>query len=170
MTWLILASLVILALAVLLRRHARLSSASLGLPGELLYRDDDGNDELLVSDTHGLVGKPDYIRKESGELVPVERKSRKVTGSGPYEGEVLQLAAYCLLVEERFGKTIKRGQLQYQNRSLEIPFDADLRARLLRSLNSIRAAEAASDISRSHNNPAKCRSCGFRQSCPDSLV
>jgi hypothetical protein len=38
----------------------------------------------------------------------------------PYEGEILQLAAYCLLVEERFGKPVRRGQLLYQNRSLEV--------------------------------------------------
>src|ERR1039457_6600391 len=75
-------------------------------------------DEVLVSHRHGLTGKPDYISREGEELIPVEQKSRVISSAGPYEGEILQLAAYCLLVEGRFGKPVRRGQLLYQNRSM----------------------------------------------------
>ena len=57
----------------------------------------------VVSDAHALVGRPDYIQRMGDQLIPVERNSRQL-GSGAYEGELLQLAVYCLLVEERFGK------------------------------------------------------------------
>ena len=117
MSWLILASLALLALALLFRRYAKRRAEDLGLPGEVVYSDT-GRDILFVSDTHGLAGRPDYILKDGGEMVPLERKSRQVSPSGPYEGEVLQLAAYGLLVEERFGKPVLRGLLQYPNRSI----------------------------------------------------
>jgi CRISPR-associated exonuclease Cas4 len=171
MTWLILgASAAILVLAFLLRCHAVNRLAALGLAGEVIYSDNDAVDEVLVSHRHGLTGKPDYISKEGEELIPVELKSRSVTAAGAYEGEILQLAAYCLLVEERFGKPVRRGQLLFQNRSLEVLFDDQLCARLLDAVAELKSAEAMADFARSHNSPARCRGCGFRHACRDSLT
>lgn len=171
MTWLLLTlSTAILVLAFLLRRHAAKRLAALGLAGEVIYSDDGAVDEVLVSHRHGLTGKPDYISREGEELIPVERKSRSVSATGAYEGELLQLAAYCLLVEERFGKPVRRGKILYQNRSLEILFDDQLRTRLLDSVAELKSAEEMSDVARSHSSPARCRGCGFRQICRDSLA
>ena len=171
MTWLILgASASILVLAFFLRRHARKRLAAQGLAGEVIYSDYGAVDEVLVSHRHGLTGKPDYIRKEGEELIPVERKSRTISAASAHEGEILQLAAYCLLVEERFGKRVQRGQLLYQNRSVEIPFDDQLRGRLHDAVAELKSAEVMSDVARSHNSPARCRGCGFRQACRDSLA
>ena len=97
-------------------------------------------------------------------------RSRVISAVGAYEGEILQLAAYCLLVEERFGKPVRRGQFLYQNRSLEVPFYDELRARLLDTVAELKSADAMSDVPRSHNSPARCRGCGFRQACRDSLA
>ena len=127
-------------------------------------------DVVLVSQRHGLTGKPDYISREGGELIPVERKSRSVSATGAYEGELLQLAAYCLLVEERFGKPVRRGKILYQNRSLEVLFDDQLRSRLLDAVGELKSADALGDVARNHHNPARCRGCGFRQACRDSVA
>ena len=127
-------------------------------------------DEVLVSHRHGLTGKPDYISREGEELIPVEQKSRVISSAGPYEGEILQLAAYCLLVEGRFGKPVRRGQLLYQNRSMDVLFDEQLRARLLDAVAELKSAEVMSNVPRSHNSPARCRGCGFRRACRDSLA
>jgi CRISPR-associated exonuclease Cas4 len=171
MTWFILgASAAILVLAFFLRRHAAKRLAALDLAGEVVYWDGGAAAEVLVSHQHGLTGKPDYIRREGEELIPVEQKSRFISAAGAYEGEILQLAAYCLLVEERFGKPVRRGQLLYQNRSVEIPFDDELRVRLLDALAELKSADVMSDVPRSHNSPARCRGCGFRQACRDSLA
>ena len=118
-------------------------------------------DEVLVSHRHGLTGKPDYISREGEELIPVEQKSRVISSAGPYEGEILQLAAYCLLVEERFGKPVRRGQLLFQNRSLEVLFDDRLRSKLLDTVAELKSAEAMCNVARSHNSPARCRGCGL---------
>lgn len=101
-------------------------SRLLSVAGDVVYADD-GVAEVLVSEIHGLAGKPDYVRKEGDELIPVKRKSRLLSASGAYESEILQLAAYCLLVEERFGRQVKRGQLLFPNGSLDVAFDEELR-------------------------------------------
>jgi CRISPR-associated exonuclease Cas4 len=171
MTWLLLgASAAILVLAFLLRRHAVKRLAALGLAGEVIYSDNEATDEVLVSHRHGLTGKRDYISREGEELIPVERKSRSVSATGAYEGEILQVAAYCLLVEERSGKPVRRGKILYQNRSIEVLFDDQLRARLLDAVGELKSADLMSDVPRSHNSPARCRGCGFRQACRDSLA
>ena len=145
-----------------------------GLPGgRIIYSDTRGWGPLekpITDPMLNLTGKPDYIRREGEELIPVERKSRIISPAGAYEGEILQLAAYCLLVEERFGKPVRRGHLLYLNRSLEIAFDDQLRRRLFGALGELKTAEAMSDVPRSHNSPARCRGCGFRKTCPDSLA
>jgi CRISPR-associated exonuclease Cas4 len=79
----------------------------------VLYSDGDTTADVLVSEAHRLVGKPDYILERDGELVPVERKSRKLSTAGAYEGEILQLAAYCLLVEEHYDRPVVFGRLLY---------------------------------------------------------
>jgi CRISPR-associated exonuclease Cas4 len=137
---------------------------------EVVYWDGGVAAEVLVSHQYGLTGKPDYIRREGEEMFPVEQKSRVVSAAGAYEGEILQLAAYCLLVEERFGRPVRRGQLLYQNRSVEIPFDDQLRGRLRDAVAELKSADVMSDVPRSHNSPARCRGCGFRQTCRDSLA
>jgi CRISPR-associated exonuclease Cas4 len=162
-------SLAILVFGLLFRRRAQEHLSELSVAGEVVYADS-GADEVLVSSLHGLAGKPDYVRKEGDEFIPVERKSRLLSASGPYEGEVLQLAAYCLLVEERFGQPVIRGELAYPNGSREVAFDDQLRRRLLHALGALRAAEESVDLDRSHNSRVRCRGCGFRQVCDDSLV
>jgi len=52
-----------------------------------------------------------HIITVDGASIPIDRKSRHVSERGPHEGEVLQLAAYCLLVEEHFSAIVTRGTL-----------------------------------------------------------
>jgi hypothetical protein len=98
----ILVGIILLLIAWLMRRQARRQIGP-SLSGRILYTDTEANRETLTSDRYNLSGKPDYILEERGELIPVERKSRAIHSRGPYNSERLQLAAYCLLVEERYG-------------------------------------------------------------------
>jgi len=168
MIWLLWCSLVILAIGFLLRLSARSSANALGLDGQVIAGTG-GDADLFVSDAYGLVGKPDYVTDQDGELVPIERKSRSIKGR-PFEGEILQLAAYGLLIEERFGKPVSRGVLQYQNASVDIALDEQLRSKLLTAISALKDAQCLSDVGRDHHHPARCRACGYRQTCPDTLA
>jgi CRISPR-associated exonuclease Cas4 len=143
---------------------------ALGLEGEVVYADAGGEAEILISDRHRLVGRPDYILDGGdGDLIPVERKSRPA-GSGPYDGEILQLAAYCALVENGYGTIVRSGRLQYADRTVDIAFDEQLRAKLADTPAVVRETGKEKDVSRSHNSPARCRGCGFRETCGESLA
>jgi CRISPR-associated exonuclease Cas4 len=120
------------------------------------------NDRILTSHRYKLTGQPDYIFEEHGERFPMERKSRELDARGPYDGERLQLAAYCLLLEEHTGRPVRRGRLEYRNRALDIPFDSALRA--------IPPLRGAHTVRRNHSSAARCRGCGFRRRCSDSLA
>ncbi len=168
--WLILGALCLSLLAAAMRFLANRRLAGLDLSGDVVYSDASEFCEILVSDTHGLTGRPDYILKVDEELIPVERKSRALRGRGAQDGEILQLAAYCLLVEEHFGKTVSRGQLQYPDGSVDIPFDNSMRRQLLSSVRSLRDARQHSDVARNHASSARCRACGFRRTCGQALT
>ncbi|HDH09491.1 MAG TPA: CRISPR-associated protein Cas4, partial [Chloroflexi bacterium] len=101
----LLAFLVVLLLvaALALLRSARAGRRRTGLPsGRVIYADTGAwgrCERPLFSRRYLLTGKPDYLVEEKGRLIPVEVKPT-VSPSTPYRSHVLQLAAYCLLVEE----------------------------------------------------------------------
>jgi CRISPR-associated exonuclease Cas4 len=168
---LVLASVVLVALACLLRVYAKLPAIDLGPLGRMLYVDTGQRaSDLFVSERYHLMGGPDYILEEQGEKIPVERKPRMLNHSGPLESERLQLAACCLLVEEREGRTVRHGRLHYQNCSLDIPFDDALRKKLMATLAAIQACADVPDVRRSHPSPSRCHGCDFRTHCTESLA
>jgi CRISPR-associated exonuclease Cas4 len=122
----------------------------------------------LLSRRFGLVGRPDYLVqvKEGGKTitVPVEVKSRKRPRTLP-EGHLLQLAAYCLLVEERFQTPPPYGLLRYADATVKIPFTPKLRSQVLQTVEAIRQAQGASEVARNHRDPERCRRCGYQLGC-----
>jgi CRISPR-associated exonuclease Cas4 len=171
MTALLIASTMFVALGLLLRASAKSQGGAFDLSDEILYADTGRSTaDLLISERYQLIGRPDYILEERGEHIPVERKDRMLTHSGPHESERLQLAAYCLLLEEREGRPVHRGRLQYQNTSVDITFDEALRGKLLATLAAIQVSADLVDVRRSHPSPARCWGCAFRMHCTESLA
>ncbi len=154
-------------------RAGRLRQAT-GLPaGEIIYVDTGDwrrTDRPLFSAEHQLTGKPDYLVENRRETIPVEVKSTFLHGDDSYDSHKLQLAAYCLLVEDTTGKRPSHGILKYANVTLRLPYTNSLRAELLQTLDQIRKAHNARTISRSHDDPARCRHCGYLQDCGESVV
>ena len=74
----------------------------------------------------------------------------------------MQVAAYCLLVEETNAKTPPFGVLRYRSQSFRIDFTPQLRAKLLDMLGEMRSCLDAEDVERSHDSAARCAVCGFR--------
>ena len=123
----------------------------------------------MVSDTYQLTGKPDYIVRTTDGLVPVEVKSQACGERGPYEGEVAQLVAYCLLVEDVMGEPVPNGLLRYADREVPVPFTDKRWAKLLGLLGEMRELDAVADVNRNHTNVGKCRSCGYRAGCGEAV-
>jgi CRISPR-associated exonuclease Cas4 len=175
MLWLFgLALILLISGWLLLSRSGRMRAES-GLPrGRLIYADTSAkdwrpNDTPLYSATYHLVGKPDYLVETKQGIIPVEVKSTSAPAI-PYLGHLLQLAAYCLLVEETTGQTPPHGLLKYADALYEVDFTRELRAELLDTLEEMRQGYLAKNVNRSHQQPNKCAACGFRQVCDEVLL
>ena len=171
--WLILA-LLLVVLALFAWLASRVGYRRSGLPhGDLIYQDTgrlQAETKTIYSPSLGLVGRPDYlVQDDDGSIVPVEIKSSEAPAE-PYDGHVLQLAAYCLLVEEAYGVRPSHGILQYRNGAFTVDFTYDLEADLLDLLDVMREDMASGEVSRDHNDAARCASCGFIAYCDHSLV
>ena len=150
----------------------RLRKAS-GLPaGRVIYSDAGAwqrNEQSLFSRSHQLVGKPDYLVQTGEGIVPVEVKSGAAPAQ-PREGHVLQLAAYCLLVEEQLGERVPHGIIKYADKQFAIDYTPALKAELLRVMAEMRNARTHDGAHRDHNEPRKCAACGLREACDERLM
>ena len=175
-SWLLL-PLLLLVLGVWLLRQGRRAYEASGLPaGQLIYSDTGAwqtVENALINRQYGLVGKPDYLVQvtEKGQAftIPIEVKSAK-RPSTPQAGHLLQLGAYCLLVEAVYQRTPPYGILHYADATLRIPFDAQLRNAVLAAAELIRHDQQASQVKRSHDEPSRCRVCGYQQQCGDQRL
>jgi CRISPR-associated exonuclease Cas4 len=164
---------VLLVLAVIFLWQSNRQRSQSGLPGgRIIYTDTRAWGRLeqpLVDHTLGLTGKPDYLVERDGVIIPVEVKSGR-TPAAPYDSHIFQVAAYCLLVERTYGKRPPYGIIHYPNRDFAVDFTAQLESSLLDQLADIKRDEVRSNVPRSHEDPARCRGCGFKKACDQSLV
>ena len=158
-----------LGLFLLARRQRKIS----GLPeGEIIYTDAGDwrrNERPLFSNRYRLTGKPDYLVRQGGEIIPVEVKSTRLNGRPPYPSHTMQLAAYCLLVEDVLDVRPAYGILKYADATIRIAYTDALREEVLGALAAMRRAQGASDIPRSHEDAVRCRFCGYQRSCDQAL-
>ena len=163
----------LVALGLLLLWLARRGRAHSGLPeGRLVYTDTGAwrrPERPLFSRRFLLTGKPDYLVDHGDDVIPVEVKSRRAPEQ-PYASHVLQLASYCLLVEEAYGQRPSHGIIQYVDLSFQVDYEPDLESELLRTLNRMRADLTAGHASRRHNEPYRCTACGHRDHCDQRLM
>ncbi|MCA9952017.1 MAG: Dna2/Cas4 domain-containing protein [Anaerolineales bacterium] len=165
---------VFLALAILLLFRSRRLHKRSGMPvGKVVYTDTGAwhpNIESLYSRELRLAGRPDYlVRQVNGAIIPVEVKSSRAPEE-PWEGHILQLAAYCLLVEEMFGTRPEYGILQYKDHAFAIDYTADLEADLLDLLAEMRAAQNIGEVDRDHSDWRRCARCGLNHKCFQRLA
>jgi CRISPR-associated exonuclease Cas4 len=164
--------LALFIVALLLFLFSRRLRKQTGLPqGRVIYSDTGAwqrNEQSLFSSTHRLAGKPDYLVRDGDEVVPVEVKS-SAAPPRPREGHVLQLAAYCLLVEETLGARVTHGIIQYADRQFAIDYTPALKAELLSVIDAMRADLEAGDAHRDHNDARRCAACGVREACEERL-
>jgi CRISPR-associated exonuclease Cas4 len=152
----------------------RRSQVEAGLPiGRVIYSDTRGWQSLekpLFSQTYRLAGKPDYLVQQGRVIIPVEVKSSATPADGPRRSHVLQLAAYCLLVEETYRQRPKYGIVKYADRMFAIDYTESLRAALLDVMAAMRADVVHAAAHRSHDEAARCLHCGYRHACDERLA
>lgn len=170
MLWFVL--LLILALALWLLAGRLRQSA--GLPtGQVVYSDTGAwgrVERSLFSTNLQLTGKPDYVVREGGAVIPVEVKSGRAPASGAYAAHIYQLVAYCALVEEAYGQRPGYGLIKYADKLLRVDYTHELEQELWALLDEMRVDADSAEVARSHTSPARCGACGFRAVCGQALA
>lgn len=168
---------VALVIGLLMKLSSRrgLEAAGIASGGEIASQDDnpDGTPgRLLYSNRYGLAGRPDYlIRLPGGAVVPVEAKSSMSPRDGrPRDSHLAQLAVYCLLVRDEMHVPVSRGVIRYRDRSVDVPFSAELQSWLLAVVDDMRTKRGEAVVHRNHQQRFRCGSCGFRETCGESLA
>lgn len=144
-----------------------------GLPaGRVVYSDTrawGAVEKPLYDRELGLTGKPDYLVEKDGRIIPVEVKSGR-TPAAPYDSHLFQVAAYCRLVESAYGKRPPYGILHYPERDYAVDYTPELEAALIDLLDEMRRAGRRLEVHRPHEDPSRCRRCGFREICDEKLM
>ncbi|HKC66102.1 MAG TPA: CRISPR-associated protein Cas4 [Pyrinomonadaceae bacterium] len=167
---------------------ARKAASRSGLPsGQLIYSDtgyptgrvsrvitnEQGvkQERPLVSRRYGLTGRPDYLVRTSEGIVPVEAKSTKCPAGGrAYDSHVMQLAAYCLLVEDVLDARVPYGIIRYADEEVVVDYSIELRDELIALLEEMKEAREASDVHRNHRDARRCSRCSMREICEEALA
>ncbi|MFY9716704.1 MAG: PD-(D/E)XK nuclease family protein [Thermoplasmata archaeon] len=159
--WVLLPAVVVGSLVVglsvreLVRRHREARWGSLAAI-------DAGRSETLRSDRYRLVGRPDVLRRSSdGRRIPIEIKRRAAPRAGPFRSHVVQVWAYCLLLEEIDGRSPPFGVVRYSDREYQVPWDSAARSELL----AIRRAVDVPYDGRATPSPGRCGGCRWAFGC-----
>ena len=171
---LFLLALTLILIGIVVFWLGRRTQVNAGLPiGRVIYSDTRGWQSIekpLFSRTQRLTGKPDYVVQQGRDIVPVEVKSAPAPGDGPRRSHTLQLAAYCLLIEEAYRRRPKYGIVKYADRMFAVDYTDSLRAALLDVIAAMRDDLARGETQRSHEEAARCARCGYRHACPERLA
>lgn len=110
-----------LLLLLLIKQRAKFGT----LLGNRIYQDTEKlPGKILYSGSLPLLGKPDYLLQKGKTIIPVEVKTGK-TPPEPYKNHVMQLIAYCHLVEEKFHVRPAHGILKYPEKEFVIAYSKD---------------------------------------------
>lgn len=188
MIYLLAALFILLLIALAAALAARSGARRTGLPaGQIIYSDTgfptgqfaplvvnaDGikQEKPLISQRYGLGGRPDYLVRTAEGIVPVEAKSARCPASGrPHDSHIMQLAAYCLLVEDVIGARVPYGLIRYRDCEVRIAYTPQLKAELIELLAEIRESRVAEEVHRSHDEAGRCAKCSFRDLCDETLT
>lgn len=173
LNWLLLAGLALLLAGVLLVWGSRRLRSRAGLPaGRVVYSDMRTWRECpepLYAPSANLAGKPDYLVQRWNYVLPVEVKSSPAPAE-PYPSHVMQLAAYCLLVQEEFGQRPPHGLIHYADRTFAVSYTPELEQELLDTIECMREDMRDGYADRNHDDPARCHACSYAAYCDQQLT
>lgn len=156
--------LALVALGVVVAALAvRALRAALRLGGAVVAVDASDRSPLLRSERWRLVGRPDAVVQTAlGATVPVELKGRAAPRGGPFRSHLVQLYAYCALVEEAVGVPPPFGILRYGDGS---SFRIEWSPRARAELAAVAAAARRPYRGAATPGRGRCARCAWVESC-----
>ena len=128
------------------------------------------NRRSMVAQEFGLSGRPDYLLQVDAQtIIPVLTKQNPAPES-PHDAHIMQIVAHCLLVAETTRHYPPYGVIRYgDGRTFEIDFDEDAVEILSQLMDEIEADRRRKDVSRNHEERARCYACSHRARCDQNL-
>lgn len=134
---------------------------------EIVYIGRNRKGEEISSEKYGIRGTPDYIIKINEDYIPIEEKTSNLK-SPPFH-HVIQLTAYCMLVEDKYKKTPPYGILRYKEKEFKVPYEERWKKKTLELKENILRDIEKEEAHRNHDNKKKCENCLRREFCPERL-
>ena len=174
---LLLAALSALVVGVLLLRLSQSRKRALGIPhGDVVYQDHESqwvSPPALSSERLGIRGKPDCLIRNEDGIIPVELKksARPPARGGVYPNHLIQVLAYIALVRVHYGEEVPYGLVLYGKEEARKVFPTPENMAWLEAvIKEVKSARGAPSVDRSHRQHSRCRGCGMKDSCDQSLV
>ena len=126
---------------------------------------------VLESETLGIRGKVDCLRRRDGRLIPYEHKrGRSAKGdNGPqaWPSDRLQVFAYALLVEEHTGTPIEEARIRYHanNTTVRVPVDEAARDEVRKAVARARRLSQSVERPPVTDNDRLCLRCSLAPVC-----
>jgi CRISPR-associated exonuclease Cas4 len=114
-----------------------------------------------------LSGRPDYIVERLDELVPVEVKSGRAPAD-PYQSHIMQLTAYCKLIQTVYGRRPSYGIIKYADQAFAVDFTSRAENDLVALITEMRQTNRLAP-DRSHGSAGRCQACGYLHVCDEAL-
>lgn len=126
----------------------------------------------LTSETVGLTGKVDCVRRRDGSHVPYEHKRgqpRRLDDgtAAAWPSDRLQVVAYAVLLEEAFGQPVPEGRVRYHaaNVTVRVPIDEQARADLREAIATARRLRESVERPPIADNERLCARCSLAPVC-----
>ena len=134
--------ILLICFGVLLLMHFWKEKQGFGvLRGNRIYQDTQEKPGIVLYATSiPLCGKPDYLIQEKENIFPVEVKTGK-TPQYPYINHIMQLMAYCFLVEEQYGIKVLGGYVRYPSEEFKIEYTEEARQSVIQVVHEITDAK-----------------------------
>jgi len=127
--------------------------------------------EIFVSsDLLELKGKIDRMEVFNDKIIPIELKTGSPPKQGVWESHLIQIAAYIMLLEEKYArenKHIPKGIVDYitEKEIREVMMNPFLRDEVINLKNKVKALLESKDLPDFVDNKNKCKTCGLREEC-----
>jgi len=124
----------------------------------------------IYSEKYNLIGIIDRIEFIDKNPVPIEFKTGKMPFEGIWDNHQIQLAAYSLLIEEKFQARVAEGYVIYldHNEKRRLVFNPFMKQEVIELINKVNKLIDDKEIPEMPQNTKKCVSCKLKHICQDN--
>jgi len=125
------------------------------------------SEQRVESEKLQLKGIVDRIEVYENGYVPIELKTGKMPKQGVWPGHRIQIAAYALLLEEKFKTNVKEGFVRYLdvNETRQIAINPFMKDEIIKLVREVQNLLKSQNLPNYCENKNKCAKCGVRETC-----